>query len=245
MPDGYPDALVLYFETSIIFLGRPFLYNSSQNFVDSASGRWPCAAIALEFLGEKTEEDFERKDRFLKDFSGFLDGLQEEFRRLPEEDRAKCGMQGIAAAITVKVDMAKKEVVLNKLYKYCHINYHLFTGLLGIIQQNFQEYLLIVPSLRGYQLAKEISIFLGMPEIECIYLKGDCDERLLMGASLAGLTVESVLEDTEKHYRERGGLQKKVEELGSGLEVSMYHQGNEGVEEVLWMQVKVALSNRN
>jgi len=229
----------------LISLERPFLSSSIQDFADSASSRWPCATISLEIIGEKIEEDLKRRDRFLKDFSDFLDGLQEEFRRLPEEDRAKCGMLGIAIVIAFKVDMAKKEVVLNKLYKYCHINYHLFTGLLGIIQQNFQEYLLIVPSLRGYQLAKEISRFLGMPEIECIYLKGDCDERLLMGASLAGLTVESVLEDTEKHYRERGGLQKKVEELGSGLEVSMYHQGNEGVEEVLWMQVKVALSNRN
>jgi hypothetical protein len=228
-----------------IFQERPFLHSSIQDFADRASGRWPCATISLEIIGEKIEEDLKRRDRFLKDFSGFLDGLQEEFRRLPEADKAKCGMREIAAVIAVKVDMAKKEVVLNKLYKYCHINCHLFTGLLEIIQQNFQEYLLIVPSLRGYQLAKEIRRFLGMPEIECIYLKGDYDERLLMGESLAGLTVESVLADTEKHYRERGGLQKKVEELGSGLEVSMYHQGNEGEEEVLWMQVKVALSSRS
>jgi hypothetical protein len=229
----------------LIFQERSFLHSSIQDFADKASGRWPCATISLEILGEKNEEDFERRDRFLKDFSGFLDGLQEEFRRLPEADKARCGMRGIATVIAVKVDMAKKEVVLNKLYKYCHINYHLFTGLLEIIRQNFQEYLLIVPSLRGYQLAKEIRRFLGMPEIECIYLKGDCDERLLMGESLAGLTVETVLADTEKHYRERGGLQKKADELGSGLEVSMYHQGNEGEEEVLWMQVKVALSSRS
>jgi len=242
MPDGYPAALVLYFETSIDISGRPFLYNSSQDFADRASSHWPCATIALEFIGEKTEEDFRRRDRFLKDFSGFLDGLQEEFCRLPEAEKANCGMQGIAAVIAVKVDLAKKEIVLNKLYKYCHMHYHLFTGFLGIIQQNFQEYLLIVPSLRGYQLAREITRFLGMPEIECVYLKGDCEERLLMGASLAGLTVESVLEDTDKHYRERGGLQKKVDELGCGLEVSIYHRGNNGEEEVLWMQVKVALS---
>ena len=221
------------------------MHISIQNFADRASGRWPCATISLEIIGEKIEEDLKRRDRFLKDFSGFLDGLQEEFCRLPEAEKAKCGMQGIAAVIAIKVDLAKKEIVLNKLYKYCHMDYHLFTGFLGIIQQNFQEYLLIVPSLRGYQLAKEISRFLGMPEIECIYLKGDCEERLLMGASLAGLTVESVLADTEKHYRERGGLQKKVEELGSGLEVSMYHQANDGEEEVLWMQVKVALSSRS
>jgi hypothetical protein len=229
----------------LIFLERPFLSSSIQDFADSASSRWPCATISLEILGEKTSEDFERIDRFQKEFSHFLDGLQEEFSRLSEADKAKCGMQGIAVIIAVNVDMAKKEVVLNKLYKYCHINYYLFTGLLEIIQQNFQEYLLIVPSLRGYQLAKEIRRFLGMPEIECIYLKGDYDERLLMGESLAGLTVESILADTEKHYRELGGLQKKVEELGSGLEVSMYHQANDGEEEVLWMQVKVALSSRS
>jgi hypothetical protein len=226
----------------LISLERPFLSSSIQDFADSASSRWPCATISLEIIGEKIEEDLKRRDRFLKDFSGFLDGLQEEFSRLPEAEKANCGMHGIAAVIAVKVDLAKKEIVLNKLYKYCHMDYHLFTGFLRIIQQNFQEYLLIVPSLRGYQLAKEISRFLGIPEVECIYLKGDCNERLLMGESLAGLTVESVLEDTDKHYRERGGLQKKVDELGCGLEVSMYHQGNEGVEEVLWMQVKVALS---
>jgi hypothetical protein len=110
----------------LISLERPFLSSSFQDFADSASSRWPCATISLEIIGEKIEEDLKRRDRFLKDFSGFLDGLQEEFSRLPEAEKANCGMHGIAAVIAVKVDLAKKEIVLNKLYKYCHMDYHLF-----------------------------------------------------------------------------------------------------------------------
>jgi hypothetical protein len=200
--------------------------------------------VSLELLGEETEEDYERMDRFLENLSNFLDGIQGKFNRMSDADKAQCGMQRIAVVIAIEVDMAGREIMLNKLYKYCHIEYHLFAGLLKILQQNFQEYLLVVPSLRGYQLAREIGMFLGSPEIGCIYVKGDSDERLMMGPSLDGLTFESIMEDTEKHYEERSGMGKKASELGCGQEVSMYHQGPDGEEEVLFMEVKVALSER-
>jgi hypothetical protein len=232
----------IFLKHRLIFRERSILHRSIQDFTETASLHWPCATVSLELLGEETEEDHERMDRFLENLSNFLDGIQEKFNRMSKEDTAQCGMQRIAVVIAIKVDTAGKEIMLDKLYKYRHIEYHLFTGLLQILQQNFQDYLLIVPSLRGYQLAREIGMFLGSPEIGCVYVKGDKDERLLMGPSLAGLTFESIMEDTEKHYEERSGMGKKVDELRCGQEVSMYHQGPDGEEEVLSMEVKVSLS---
>jgi hypothetical protein len=82
---------------------------------------------------------------------------------------------------------------------------------------------------------------LGAPELECVYLKGEAEERLLMSEALAGLSFERILEDTERHYLERGGMDKKREEQGPGRELSMYLQGEEGEEEVLWMRVGIVL----
>jgi len=113
---------------------------------------------------------------------------------------------------------------------------------LQTLQSHFSDCCLTVPSLQGYELAKEIRRFLGVPELVCIYLKGDSDERLLMGKSLREVSFESILESTEAHYRERGGAEKRKQELGGGSELSMYLLGPEGEEEVLWMQVRIGLS---
>jgi hypothetical protein len=78
--------------------------------------------------------------------------------------------------------------------------------------------------------------------MECIYLKSDTEERLLMGEALKGLSFERILEDTERHYRERGGIEKRKSALGPGRELSMYLKGEDGEEEVLWMQVGIGLS---
>ena len=63
-----------------------------------------------------------------------------------------------------------------------------------------------------------------------------------MGDALQGMSFEGILEDTERHYLERGGMEKKRQELGPGRELSMYWRGKDGEEEVLWMQVRIALS---
>jgi len=178
----------------------------------------------------------------LNEISALFDRLQHGFDRLAEEERAKCGLRGVAVEISLKIDMRKREIVLDKLYKYCQLDVHLFTELLQILQRNFQDFTLIVPSLQGYELAREIYRFLGVPVIECIYLKGDTEDRLLMGEALREVAFGRIIEDTEKHYKELGGLKKKNEMLENGLEVSMYHRGREGEEEVLWMQVKIPLS---
>lgn len=177
----------------------------------------------------------------MNEISALFDRLQYEFDHLAEEERAKCGLRGVAVEIALKIDMNKREVVLDKLYKYCKMDVHLFTELLQILQRNFQDFTLIVPSLQGYELAREIYLFLGAPVIECIYLKGDTEDRLLMGEALQEVIFGRILEDTEKHYNELGGLEKKNEMLENGLEISMYHRGLQGEEEVLWMQVKIPL----
>jgi hypothetical protein len=63
-----------------------------------------------------------------------------------------------------------------------------------------------------------------------------------MGEALQDLSFESILEDTQRHYEERGGVEKKRQELGRGWELPMYWRRREGEEAVLWMQVRIALS---
>jgi len=100
----------------------------------------------------------------------------------------------------------------------------------------------VVPSLQGYELAREIRRFLGVATLECVLLKGASEERLLMGDALLGLSFEAILDDTQRHYEERGGVDKRRLELKRGRELSMYWHGTDGEEAVLWMQVKIALS---
>ena len=37
-----------------------------------------------------------------------------------------------------------------------------------------------------------------------------------MGDALQGMSFEGILEDTQRHYEERGGVEKKRQELGPG-----------------------------
>ncbi len=208
----------------------------------AAVSRWPCVNATVEFQGESSGEDTGRKDRFMEELSGLFEKLQREFDRLALAEKARCGLRGVMVVISLRVDMQKNEVALDKLYKYCMTDLHLFEELLRLLQGRFPEYKLVVPSLQGYDLAKEIGRHLGMPQIECIYLKGDAQEKLLMGKPLQEITFEGILKDTESHYSQRGGVEKKKQEIEPGLEVSMYHQGEDGEEEVLWMEVKIPLA---
>lgn len=212
------------------------------DLTDCSAGKWPSVHVSLEFSGVLTPEARARKGRFCRELCRLFDRLQEGFARLDAAEKARCGLDGVAAEIFLKVDLEKNEISLGKIFKYCEMDFHLFTELLAILQRHFPECDLSVPSLQGYELAREIRRFLGVPQVECLYLKGDTEEGLLMGECLAGATFEGILEDTQRHYEERGGVEKKRQELGPGRELSMYWRGAEGEEEVLWMQVRIGLS---
>jgi CheY-like chemotaxis protein len=212
------------------------------DLTDCSAGKWPSVHASIDFSGVQTPEDSARKGRFCQEICSLFDRLQEGFARLDAAEKAKCGFSGMAVEIFLKIDMENKEVVLDKLFKYCDMHFHLFTELLEILQRHFPDCDLVVPSLQGYELAREIRRFLGVPQVECVFLKGDIEERLLMCDALQRVSFDGILEDTDRHYAERGGMDKKRQELGPGWEISMYRQGVEGEEEVLWMQVRIALS---
>ena len=207
--------------------------------------RWPAVRASIRFsLGPGPDAE-DMTELFCRDLGHVFDRLQSAVERLDGAEMAKCGLDGVAVEVFLQIDLVKCEVVLDKLFKYCDLDFHLFTELLQILQRHFPGCRLTVPSLQGYELAREIERFLGRPEIECVYLKGDTEERLLMGRALEGLSFERVMQDTDRHYRERGGMEKRRVELGPGRELSMYLQGENGEEEVLWMRVGIALSGRS
>lgn len=210
---------------------------------DGCQGMWPCVRASIEFSGVLAPEPAARKERFCRELCRFFEGLQEEFARLCAAEKARCGLDGVAFEVFLQIDLEKRKIVLDKLFKYADIDIHLFTELLEILQRHFPYYDLAVPALQGYELAREIWRFLGVPTVECVFLKGDTEVRLLMGDALQETSFESILEDTQRHYEEWGGLEKKRQELGPGRELSMYWRGMEGEEEVLWMQVRIVLSS--
>ena len=209
---------------------------------DRSSGMWPSVHASIEFSGVLTPEATARRGRFCQELCRLFDRLQEGFDRLEAAEKARCGLGGVAAEVFLQVDLKKRKIVLDKLFKYCEMHFHLFTELLEILQRHFPDCYLVVPSLQGYELAREIRRFLGVPTVECVFLKGDTEERLLMGDALKETSFESILEDTQRHYEERGGMDKKRQELGRGRELSMYWRGREGEEQVLWMQVRIGLA---
>jgi CheY-like chemotaxis protein len=213
------------------------------DLIDENIGKWPSVRASIEFSGVLTNDASARKGRFCRELCRLFDRLQEGFDRLGPAEKTRCGRNGVAFEVFLQIDLEKRKIVLDKLFKYADIDIHLFTELLEILQRHFPKCDLAVPALQGYELAREIRRFLGVPEVECVFLKGDTEERLLMGEALKETSFEGILEDTERHYEERGGVEKKRQELGRGRELSMYWRGKEGEEEVLWMQVRIALSS--
>jgi hypothetical protein len=212
------------------------------DLTDRNAGMWPSVHASLEFSGVLTPEDSARKGRFCQELCRLFDRLQEGFDRLEAAEKARCGLDGVAFEVFLQIDLEKRKIVLDKLFKYADLDFHLFTGLLEILQRHFPKFDLLVPALQGYELAREIRRFLGVPEVECVLLKGDTEEQLLMGDALQGMSFEGILEDTQRHYEVRGGVEKKRQELGQGKELSMYWRGDEGEEEILWMQVRIGLA---
>jgi CheY-like chemotaxis protein len=201
------------------------------DLIDENIGKWPSVRASIEFSGVSTTDASAKKGRFYQELCRLFDRLQEGFDRLGSAEKTRCGQDGVAFEVFLQIDLEKRKVVLDKLFKYADIDIHLFTELLEILQRHFPKCDLAVPALQGYELAREIRRFLGVPEVECVLLKGDTEERLLMGEALQVVSFERILEDTQRHYEERGGVEKKRQELGRGRELSMYWRGAESEEE--------------
>jgi hypothetical protein len=212
------------------------------DLTDGKISKWPSVRASIDFSGVPAPDAMARNGSFCRELCRLFDRLQEGFDRLAADKKVRCGLDGVAFEISLQVDLEKRKIVLDKLFKYADIDFHLFTELLEILQRHFPDCDLAVPALQGYELAREMRRFLGVPEVECVLLKGDTEERLLMGEALEEMNFERILGDTQRHYEERGGMEKKRQELGRGRELSMYRQGKEGEEEVLWMQARIALS---
>jgi len=209
--------------------------------MNSNYDQWPAVRSSIRFIEGFASDAIDKKDLFCHDLGQLFDRLQHACERLDGAENARCGLDGVAVEVVLQIDMDKKEIILDKLFKYCDLDFHLFTELLQILERHYPDCRLVVPSLQGYELAREIHRFLGAPDLECVYLKGESEERLLMSEALEGLSFERILQDTERHYRERGGMERKRAELGPGRELSMYLQGEEDEEEVLWMRVGIGL----
>jgi CheY-like chemotaxis protein len=212
------------------------------DLTDGNIGKWPSVRSSIDFSGVPAPDAGARNGSFCRELCRLFDRLQDGFDRLTADKKARCGLDGVAFEVFLQIDLEKRKIVLDKLFKYVDMDLHLFTELLEILQRHFPDCDLAVPALQGYELAREIRRFLGVPTVECVFLKGDTEERLLMGDALKETSFEVILEDTQRHYEERGGVDKKRQELGRGRELSMYWRGQEGEEEVLWMQVRIGLA---
>ncbi|MCK9442648.1 MAG: hypothetical protein M0Q13_14660 [Methanothrix sp.] len=214
------------------------------DLADESTGKWPAVRASIEFSAVATPEAEVRNGSFCRELCLLFDRLQEGFDCLGWEEKARCGLDKVAFVISLQIDRENRKIVLDKLFKYADIDLHLFTELLEILQRHFPNCDLVVPSLQGYELAREIRRFLGAAVVECVFLKGDTEEQLLMGHALQDLSFEGILKDTQRHYEERGGVEKKRQKQGRGWELPMYWRGREGEDAVLWMQVRIALSRQ-
>lgn len=213
------------------------------DLVDTERSRWPAVRASVAYSGQQSLDGSAGDSGFCRELFFLFDRLQEGYERLGQEEMAQCGLDGVAYDISLQIDGKKRAIVLDKLFKYADIDIHLFTDLLQVLRRHFPDYDLVVPTLQGYELAREIRRFLGVPEVQCVFLKGETEERLLMGDALHDLSYDRILEDTERHYKQRGGLDELSLRAWRGRELAMFLQGEEGEEAVLWMQVRIGLSS--
>jgi hypothetical protein len=211
------------------------------DLADTEKGRWPSVRASIAYCGQPALDRSAGDYSFCRDLFFLFDRLQEGYDCLGQEGKAQCGLDGVAFDISVQIDEGNRLIILDKLFKYADIDIHLFTELLQILRRHFPDYDLVVPSLQGYELAREIRRFLGAPEVQCVFLKGEAEERLLMGDDLKNLSYDRILEDTGRHYEQRGGLDGARQRAWRGRELAMFLQGEEGEEAVLWMQVRIGL----
>lgn len=212
------------------------------DLADTEKSRWPAVRASVAYCSQPALDGPAEDSGFCRELFHFFDLLQEGYDCLEQDGKAQCGLDGVAFEISLQIDRKTRAIVLDKLFKYADIDIHLFTDLLQILRRHFSDYDLVVPTLQGYELAREIRRFLGLPEVQCVFLKGEAEERLLMGDALKDLSYDRILEDTGRHYEQRGGLDEARQRAWRGRELAMFLQGEVGEEAVLWMQVKIGLS---
>src|SRR5512137_2762718 len=154
------------------------------DLADGRIGKWPSVRASLDFSGVPAPDAGARNGSFCRELCRLFDRLQEGFDRLTADKKARCGLDGVAFEVFLQIDLEEGKILLDKLFKYVDLDLHLFTGILEILQCHFPDCDLEVPALQGYELARAIRRFLGVPEVECVFLKGDTEERLLMGEAL-------------------------------------------------------------
>ena len=125
--------------------------------------RWPAVRATIRFYLGQAADAVDRKDLFCHDLSQLFDRLQSASEGLNEVEKARCGLDGLAVEVVLQIDPEKREILLDKLFKYCDLDFHLFTELLQILKRHYPDCRLVVPSLQGYELAREIHRFLGAP----------------------------------------------------------------------------------
>jgi len=203
--------------------------------------RWPAINHFIELTEANSEDDLGKKRHFFKEMCNLLDRLQEKADKLSDEQKVACGARGIIVDIVLKVNLERKEIVLDQIYRYIIINIHLFEKISEILRRNFPDFTVIIPTLKGYQLADEIGKHLYNAELECLYLKGDSQERFVAGNDLEGITFEGILRETKRHYNNQGGIKRIEQEIKCGSDISMFYNGERGEEEVLWLEVRARL----
>jgi len=216
--------------------------DSMMDYPTLGKDRWPAINHFIEVTKANREEDLIRKRHFFVEMCNLLDKLQEKANNLSNEQKAACGARGIIVDIVLKVNVERKEVILDQIYKYISININLFKEISDILRHNFPDFTMIIPTLKGYQLADEISRHLGNAELVCLCLKGDTHERFVVEKDLKGVTFECILSDTKRHYNNSGGIKRIEQQTRCGSEISMFYNGERGEEEVLWMEARVRLN---
>ena len=89
------------------------------DLTDRNADMWPSVHASIEFSGVLTPEDSARKSGFCRELCRLFDRLQEGFDRLEAAKKARCGLDGVAFEVFLQIDLEKRKLVLDKLFKYC------------------------------------------------------------------------------------------------------------------------------
>ena len=79
------------------------------DLTDGSRGKWPSLRASIEFSGVLTPEASARKVRFCRELCGLFDRLQEGFDRLEVDEKARCGLDAVAAEVFLQVDLEKRD----------------------------------------------------------------------------------------------------------------------------------------
>ena len=99
------------------------------DLTDGGHGMWPSISASIVFFGGLTPRDAARKGNFCRELCSLFNCLQEGFDRLEASEKARCGLDEVAAETFLQIDLEKGKIVLDELFKYCNMDFHLFRSL--------------------------------------------------------------------------------------------------------------------